>query len=264
METLMKWKEILKDKYGIENFSPNDRICILHFDESAIERTYKKYFKGGSFEEMEMKKPKLCYGACPTIFPSQITKGKADYAVKIVDQEILNEQRRIFAERRKEKLMKEKRKLESESTILEEAIVKKRMKVNNLYKKVVKCIVNGIKPFRNSRKSWIPSIDSENCIVWSLWNEDRSCLLKNIILYPDLKVKVLIESKEVILPETKNIIEIDDLDNLFNKVERLTRYRKVNDNTISGQNFSHYSHNDCSSFVVLRQSPTNPEDHEQH
>ncbi|XP_051172566.1 uncharacterized protein LOC127288901 [Leptopilina boulardi] len=170
----------------------------MHVAESAIERTYKKYYKGGSFKEVALKKPMLCFGAIPTIFPSKIPRKKQEYAVKIVNAEISNEQRNVFAENRNET---RKRKLESESVLEGETPEKQLQLKNTLHSKIVDDFVNGVRLLQNS--NWSQAINSEKEVVWSMWKEDRSCTLKNIILRPNLTASVFIELKEIILPETK-------------------------------------------------------------
>lgn len=185
----MKWQEILKSKYGTENFGPNDRICVLHFAENALERTRKVYLKGGLCEEVDMKKPKLCAGALPTIFPSKIPRKKEKYYVE-VDPEILDKQKKIFEKSRRDKEISLKRNLESDSTVLEEEVPAKRNKTNNLFSTIVNNIHDGIKLTQSLKKPWVQTLDANECVVWTLWKEDRSCIEKNIFLHPDLKVEV--------------------------------------------------------------------------
>ena len=80
----------------------------------------------------------------------------------------------------------------SDDNILEGVTNAKKRKHNNLYQTVINAINNKKRVTSHLNKRWIPFLHPSNCIIWSLWKEDRSCIEKSLTLHEDLKVEVCI------------------------------------------------------------------------
>ncbi|XP_033219370.1 uncharacterized protein LOC117174390 [Belonocnema kinseyi] len=95
---LEDWQAILL-RFGVDNFTENDMICILHFKETDIELERTVYKFGGEAFQVLLKRPALRHNAVPTIFKSNSLTNeknrKFNYAQKL-NCETIAEQKRIF------------------------------------------------------------------------------------------------------------------------------------------------------------------------
>ena len=65
---LKQWNNLIPRKD--RSLKLTDKVCSLHFEESAIDRFYEIKLEDGSTFKSEKLKFTLRKGACPTIFPN--------------------------------------------------------------------------------------------------------------------------------------------------------------------------------------------------